>query len=715
MSRSICILLPLIWLSLNAQAVNRYVSPFGSDINTPYTDRSLAALTIQSAINISTNGDRIIVTNGTYSSSSDPYQIVSITTGITVLGFNGPSNTIIAPSGTKRGVYISHPNAVLDGFTIQQGQAVNLPGGHGILIAANGLVQNCIIISNQFNAGGFHGGGVYLQGGGILNRCVIRYNSVTPGSDKGGGIFFDNGGIASNCIIEANSAYQGGGVYVQNMGLVRNCSISRNESKTAGYGGGIYCYSGGDVQSCTIVSNTTGGAGQYGGGIYCDNGGMIANSIIYYNSALNPNFDNYGYAAVINWSFTNCCTTPAVSISMGTGNITNPPNFFNYQNGIYHLFTNSPCVNAGTNQPWMDNAQDLDGDARKLYGTVDIGSDEVLVIPAWLNVFPTNLTASCVAGDGNPPDQVFKVWNSGGVAMSYYTSVSNVWLSVVPTNGSCLLETNTHTVSFSAGGMIAGSYSTQIRVTAPGASNSPQYIAVTLNISAPPPKLAINPPGASFNNTVAQGHDASSQSFEVYDGMGDSERLFFSITDDVPWLVTVPSSGLDYTAITILYSNRTMDIGNYDGVIVVTAPGATDSPQYIPVHLHIITDDSDLDGISDTWEQYWFTNLTAAGSTSDFDLDGFPDLWEWLAGTLPRDPLSLLVIDGVTKISGSKVVVSWDSVTDKYYRLTRSLNLVTNAFVPVRTNIKASSDATMATDTLNGATGPVLYRIELEH
>lgn len=40
--------------------------------------------------------------------------------------------------------------------------------------------------------------------------------------------------------------------------------------------------------------------------------------------------------------------------------------------------------------------------------------------------------------------------------------------------------------------------------------------------------------------------------------------------------------------------------------------------------------DSDSDGVDDTWEIYYFNNLTTADQTSDFDKDGYTDLQEYL-------------------------------------------------------------------------------------
>jgi hypothetical protein len=91
-----------------------------------------------------------------------------------------------------------------------------------------------------------------------------------------------------------------------------------------------------------------------------------------------------------NWAgavnFTNSCTTTA-AVGWATGNITAVPLFIangsgygiNFVAGDYRLRMGSPCVNAGTNQDWMTNSVDLDGNARILNNFVDIGAYERLL------------------------------------------------------------------------------------------------------------------------------------------------------------------------------------------------------------------------------------------------------------------------------------------------------------------------------------------------
>ncbi len=63
----------------------------------------------------------------------------------------------------------------------------------------------------------------------------------------------------------------------------------------------------------------------------------------------------------------------------GSGNLSSDPQFANAAAGNYQLMRASPCVNAGTNQPWMTGATDLLGHPRICGPSVDMGAYELYV------------------------------------------------------------------------------------------------------------------------------------------------------------------------------------------------------------------------------------------------------------------------------------------------------------------------------------------------
>ncbi len=78
--------------------------------------------------------------------------------------------------------------------------------------------------------------------------------------------------------------------------------------------------------------------------------------------------------------FTNVCiySTNNLITTGDTGNITNNPRFADWVGQNFRLAPDSPCLNTGTNQAWMTNGVNLDGEIRIRYGVVDIGAYELI-------------------------------------------------------------------------------------------------------------------------------------------------------------------------------------------------------------------------------------------------------------------------------------------------------------------------------------------------
>lgn len=80
--------------------------------------------------------------------------------------------------------------------------------------------------------------------------------------------------------------------------------------------------------------------------------------------------------------------------------------------------------------------------------------------------------------------------------------------------------------------------------------------------------------------------------------------------------------------------------------------------------------DTNLDGMPDWWEQWYFGGRTAAGTAGDVDEDHFPNLSEYRAGTDPRDGDSALRIEESRLLPGDAgYEMRWQSVMGKTYRL----------------------------------------------
>ncbi len=378
----------LLWVMSigHGYGATRYVNVSNGAPSAPYTSWATASTNLHQAIIWASNGDEILVRPGVYRTTN----YVQIPSGKTLTLRSTVSRGAVLDA-QNRGValIVSGTNSVVDGFTVRNGS--NLSGyGGGIYLACPSTVTNCLVFSNRaYGGAGIHvdasgtrvanctiqenraneiGGGVlfYRHSTGIVVNCEISFNTASNG---GGGVYVQNVGTISNCWIADNTAtaISGGGVYLSYGGRVVNSVIVGNEA--ASRGGGIHArYEGGTIAHCTVVDNAS---GSEGGGIWMANSCTSGNNIVYYNMA--PSSSNiYAFSSTVS----NNCTIPSV----GTGCVTNAPQFVYRSTRTLTLVGTSPCIDAGANAYGV--ATDYAGYPRPVAGTefgaanYDIGAYE---------------------------------------------------------------------------------------------------------------------------------------------------------------------------------------------------------------------------------------------------------------------------------------------------------------------------------------------------
>ena len=326
----------LAFLNIHAPAATLYVSPNSINPVPPYTNWSTAATNIQDAVDASTNGDLILVTNGVYQtggrlSSDGASNRVVVANAVTIQSVNGQTVTLIDGGDSMRCIYLTN-GATLAGFTLTNGNTANVGGGV-YCSSTDALVSNCLLVNNT----AYDGGGAYS---GILTNCTLAFNSA---SAYGGGA---NSSTLNNCVVTNNI---GSGTH--NCTL-NNCLLAGN----TGYGASMS-----KPNNCTIVGNGDAGA------VECTS---LNNCIIYYNNLLVGSI----WGDVYQSGMTNCCVGSSFA-AYGSDNITNPPAFVDVAHSDYRLQIGSPCINAGTNF-YAPTGPDLAGNPRIVGGTVDIGALE---------------------------------------------------------------------------------------------------------------------------------------------------------------------------------------------------------------------------------------------------------------------------------------------------------------------------------------------------
>jgi hypothetical protein len=232
--------------------------------------------TIQLGIAGSSNGDTVIVRDGTYDESITLDQ----SKHIILKSENGPANCSIVDSMGNIVVNFIDlgTTSVIDGFTIGWTSNTGIDVSHG----GSPTILNCIIEECDDN-------GIDISGSPTIENCIIR--NCSAGGIYGGGIEIHSSwpdAVITNCTIENCSAQYGGGILVHGntKAIITDCAI---KDCSATYdGGGMYADVGAynlTLDNCTFSGNT---ADRNGGGMgYTGNSPILINCMFTNNSAVN--------------------------------------------------------------------------------------------------------------------------------------------------------------------------------------------------------------------------------------------------------------------------------------------------------------------------------------------------------------------------------------------------------------------------------------------
>ena len=389
----------------------------GATINVP-ADQP----TIQDGINVSSNGDTVVVADGTY------YEYVDLSSAITLKSANGPENCIIDGQNAERCLRVggNGDGVVIDGFTIQNGNA-GADGGGGIRLSEGGnpIIQNCVLRNNNASGGGaiystytsprirdceFYNNETWAYGGGAI-KCYRNNDNVQS----------DYSIIDSN-VFHNNRAYFNGGAFCtewNGMIVSSNNLVVGNQAHPVGtsyngLGGGI-ATNGGTIISYndTIMENFS---GEQGGGVCCYGGTFeLYNTIVYNNRSMLNGFNDVAaknngggalsarncFFSVAPGSYDGAPAPTLTNCQIGTDPQLVAPGpvplhtlswwlMYDYTGRDYHLSETSPCIDyEGSGSAYYptvaDVALDMDKQARPMNageGIPDIGADEFSTLPA---------------------------------------------------------------------------------------------------------------------------------------------------------------------------------------------------------------------------------------------------------------------------------------------------------------------------------------------
>jgi hypothetical protein len=142
-------------------------------------------------------------------------------------------------------------------------------------------------------------------------------------------------------------------------------------------------------------------------------------------------------------------------------------------------------------------------------------------------------------------------------------------------------------------------------------------------------------------------------------------------------------------------------------------PGGTTAQLSISVtgQVSLVIDDSDEDGLPDSWEVQYLGNLSK-GAGDDSDGDGQTNAVEYRTGTMPNNGASLFAVS-MAPVNSSQFTLTWPSVPGKMYKVQSTATLAGTwnnlAAVPA-----ASSPATTTSYPITKSDSRSFYRVALE-
>ena len=163
---------------------------------------------------------------------------------------------------------------------------------------------------------------------------------------------------------------------------------------------------------------------------------------------------------------------------------------------------------------------------------------------------PTTLSFNATGGGSNPTPLTLSIWNAGGGTLNWTASKTQSWLTLSLTSGSSTGSGNPNqtTVSANISGLSTGTYNDTITISAPGASNTPQTVTVTLTLVCATPGTPSSPSpssgatGVSTSPTLSWAATSNTDSYDIYWGTS-SNPPYVGNTTSTSYL----PSGLSYS------------------------------------------------------------------------------------------------------------------------------------------------------------------------
>lgn len=304
--------------------------------------------------------------------------------------------------------------------------------------ARNGVCKNNVVTdANSIYGGGF-AAGIYVDGG----KDIIVENNTVTGSDVGMEIGCENMGfIAENITVRNNVLYRNeksglgfGGYDYPSTGLVQNCSFTGNtvfdnDLLNTGFGQLWIQY----ALNCTVINNiffaSTSTWLVNAETIDATFGNTLDHNCYYYPGGLSNATFFYDFDYLVGYSnFQSATLQDAHSITLD-------PQFVDALTPDLHLAYTSPCAHAGDPAFLGVDETDMDGTLRVQGPGVDIGADEIAILP--LAITQAHTPVTCF-GTCNGTLNFSAQYGCAPYVLEYKNPGGGPWISYTgPVSGKC--------------------------------------------------------------------------------------------------------------------------------------------------------------------------------------------------------------------------------------------------------------------------------------
>ena len=185
----------------------------------------------------------------------------------------------------------------------------------------------------------------------------------------------------------------------------------------------------------------------------------------------------------------------------------------------------------------------------------------------------SSLAFSGIAGGTDPAPKSFSISNTGGGTLAWTASNTASWLLLSPASGT---NSGTVIVNIATSGLAAGSYSTTVTLSAPGATAKAIPVSLTMSPATSPTSYTVSPPSMSYTGAVGGPNVVAGVTITNT----GSAALTVTWQDTINWLIatsgdTVSIAPGGTATIRHTVSTNGLASGTYSGTATLSGGGVT--------------------------------------------------------------------------------------------------------------------------------------------